>query len=120
MWPLVIFSLFALAGGGIFIGALTGWLASLVLRNGPQSVLKNATLGLLGIFAGMIMTMAVLLQGQSRHYHAEYYFDGEKVVTKTTGGIQHPGLVGFAGAAGAMLLPILHEIYRLKKAHPHQ
>jgi len=107
-WPVVIIGLFMLAFAGIAIGALTGWLASLVISSGPQGVLRNAALGLFGIFAGF----ALVLLFQGRHYHAEYYFQNGKAVTKHSG-VQHPEMFG---VAGAMLLPVLHELYRLKRA----
>jgi uncharacterized membrane protein YeaQ/YmgE (transglycosylase-associated protein family) len=107
-WPVVIIGVFLFAFAGIAIGALAGWLASLLIRSGPQGVLKNAVLGLFGIFAGFMLV--VLFQG--RHYHAEYYFENGKAVTRHSGG-QYPELFG---VAGAMLLPVLHELYRAKRA----
>jgi hypothetical protein len=104
-WPIAVFAFLALAGLGTVIGTLVGLFTSLVMGSDQRGAWKDALLGAGGILAGFMLP--ILLAG--RHYHAEYYFDGEKPVATTSLDSVHPWLSALLWAA---LLPIIHETYR--------
>lgn len=100
----IVFILFLIpyAVAGMAIGAISGWLVSLATKCGPQGIRRDALLGSFGFPAGFIGCIYVL----------EHLKGGGSVVT-TMNGYQHPERVAIVMA---ILLPLLHELYRLKRA----
>jgi uncharacterized membrane protein YeaQ/YmgE (transglycosylase-associated protein family) len=93
---------------GMAIGALSGWLTSLITKCGPQGVWKDAFLGLFGYFAGLFGSLLMPWPQNTISEHLE----GGGTVTSTMNSYQHPERVAIVMA---VLLPLLHELYRFKR-----
>jgi uncharacterized membrane protein YeaQ/YmgE (transglycosylase-associated protein family) len=103
--------LYALAG--MAIGALTGWLTSLVTKCGQKGLLKDGFLGSFGYLAGFIGTFLVPWPRNTITYRLE---SGTEV-SSTMNSYQHPEWVAIAIA---ILLPLLRELYLWKKRKASQ
>jgi hypothetical protein len=90
---------------GMAIGVLTGWLASLVTKSGPKRILKDAFLGSIGFLAGFIGCLFVPTVVEK--------LSSGGTVTTAMSRYQHPELVAITIA---VLLPVLHEVYRFTRA----
>ena len=111
----VIFALVLCATAGMVIGALSGWLTSLVTKCGPKGVFRNIFLGSLGSLVAFIGCIFVPWPSNT---FVEPLESGGTVAT-TMARYQHPERVAFVVA---VLLPFLHEMYRFKRAraNPHR
>jgi hypothetical protein len=107
---LVKFSFVLYAIAGMAIGALTGWLASLISKCNPKAVWRNAFLGSFGFLAGFFVCMFILWPTNTV---VESLKGGGSVAT-TVNRYQHPVEVTIVMA---VLLPLLDELYRFKRAH---
>ena len=109
--PLVVVIYFLAVGAiiGMATGTFAGFLASLALRLGRRGIVKDGLLGSLGFLAGVI-GCAVLPWPRNTivTYHTNGTFE-----ESTMGSYQHPYAVAFIVA---VLLPLLHEIYRFKRS----
>jgi len=110
--PIVaIIYLIAYALAGMVIGALSGWLTSLMTKRGPQGFFKDIFLGSFGYLVGFIGCILMPWPRNTILYHV----DGT-LVTSTMNTYQHPARVAIAIA---VLLPLLHELYRFKRPRPN-
>jgi hypothetical protein len=98
----------AYALAGMAIGALSGWLFSLGAKCGRQGIVRDAFLGSFGFLAGFF---ACIFMPFPRNTIVESLPGGGTVAT-TMHTYQHPER---AAVAVAVLLPLLHELYRLKR-----
>lgn len=110
---LVIVFLILYAIGGMAIGALSGWLTSLVTKCGPGGVWWDALLGSVGFLGGFIGTIYMPWHENTISERLE----GGGTVTTTMNTYQHPERI--AGAI-AVLLPLLYELYRLWRTQSTQ
>jgi hypothetical protein len=108
-FAVAIVGLILLAIIGLAIGALSGWLASSIAKCGPNGVLRDAFLGSFGFLAGYI---GCIFMPWPRNTVMEQLEGGGSVAT-TVSRYQHPARVA---VAMAILLPLLHEFYRFKRA----
>ena len=104
----VIFYLMVYAVAGMAIGALSGWLCSLITRCGPQGVWRDAFLGSFGYLAGFI---GCIFMPWPRNTVVERLEGGGSVAT-TMDAYQHPERLAIVMA---VLLPLLYELYRFKR-----
>src|SRR5277367_1136778 len=95
---------------GMAIGALTGWLASLVMKYKPRKILTDACLGSLGFLVGFYGCVFLPWHENT----ISYYLEGGTKVTSTMNIYQHPERVA---VVIAVLLPLLYEFYRLRRMH---
>ena len=111
--PLIVVILFliAYAIAGVAIGAISGWLATLATKCRPQGVWRDALLGSFGFLAGFI---GCAFMPWPRNTVVEHLEGGGSVAT-TMNSYQHPERVAIVMA---ILLPLLHELYRFKRARP--
>ena len=93
-WPIAVLFLLVHALGGMAIGALTGFVVCLVTKIRPVVLVADGVLGTLGYFAGF--TGSVLVWPKD-------------TITYGTG--PNPE---WAAVVGAVLLPVLNELYRGK------
>jgi uncharacterized membrane protein YeaQ/YmgE (transglycosylase-associated protein family) len=93
---------------GMAIGALAGWAVSLVTKSGRGGIFRDALLGTFGYLAGFIGSIIVPWPKNTIRYQLE----GGTEVVSTMNTYQHPERVAIALA---VLLPVLHELYRWKK-----
>jgi uncharacterized membrane protein YeaQ/YmgE (transglycosylase-associated protein family) len=108
--PIVVIAfLLAYAVAGMTIGAVVGWLASWITKSGHQGLWKDIFLGSFGYLAGFI---GCIFMPWPRNTVAERLAGGGTVAT-TMNAYQHPARVAIAVA---VLLPLLNELYRLKRA----
>jgi len=107
-----IFSLVVYALAGMAIGALTGWLTSLITKRGQQWLLKDGFLGSFGYLAGFV---GCIFMPFPRNTVVKQLEGGGSVAT-TMNTYQHPERVAIALA---VLLPLLHELYRWRKRVLH-
>ena len=108
--PVVVvigFLLWVLAG--MAIGALSGWFVSLATKCGLQGIIKDAFLGSFGFLVGLLGCESM---PWPRNTVVEQVEGGGTVAT-TLNRYQHPYRVA---VVVAVLLPLLHELYRLKRA----
>jgi len=110
---LVVFWLVLCAIAGMAIGVLSGWLTSLITKCGPKGVFRNIFLGSLGFLAGFIGCMLIPWPSNTVVEHLE----GGGTVATTMSRYQHPERVAIVMA---VLLPLLHEVYRFKRARTKQ
>jgi hypothetical protein len=103
----IYFAVYTVAG--MAIGALTGWLASLVTKSGPKWILKDALLGSIAFLVGFIGCMFIPWPSNRVVEHLE----GGGTVASTMSRYQHPEWVAIVMA---VLLPLLHEVYRFTQA----
>ena len=96
---------------GMVIGALSGWIASLITKCGTRGFFKDVFLGALGYLVGFIGAYSCPEPRNTISYHV----DGT-LVTSTMNPYQHPARVAIAMA---VLLPLLHELYRFKGPRPN-
>jgi hypothetical protein len=94
---------------GMAIGAFSGWLFSLITRCGPRGLVWDIVLGSLGFLAGFIGCILVPWPTNTIVEHLA----GNTTVVTTNRGYQHPERVAILAA---VVLPILHELYRFKRA----
>jgi uncharacterized membrane protein YeaQ/YmgE (transglycosylase-associated protein family) len=92
---------------GMAIGALTGYLASLVMKCEQRKLLKDAFLGSLGFLVGFYACVFLPWHQNT----ISYYLEGGTKVTSTMNIYQHPERVA---VVVAVLLPLLYELYRFK------
>jgi uncharacterized membrane protein YeaQ/YmgE (transglycosylase-associated protein family) len=112
--PIVFVMYFVVyAVAGMAIGALSGWLASLITKCGPKGVVRDAFLGSLGFLVGFIACVSI---PWPRNTVVEQLGGGMSVGT-TMDRYQHPERVA---VVMAVLLPLLHELYRLKRTRSKQ
>ena len=104
----VIFYLIVYALAGMALGALSGWLASLITKCGRQGIVKDVFLGSFGYLAGFI---GCIFMPWPRNTVVEQLEGGGSVAT-TMNTYQHPERVAIVMA---VLLPLLHELYRFKR-----
>jgi hypothetical protein len=107
----VVFFLVLYAIAGMAIGALSGWLISLIIKSGPKGFLKNIFLGSFGFLAGFIGCTFMPWRTNTIVEHLE----GGGTVETTMARYQHPERVAIVMA---VLLPLLHELYRFKRTQP--
>jgi len=107
-WPVVVAYLLAYALAGIAIGALTGWLVSLIARNHPTALLKDGLLGSVGFLVGFFIAALMPWPRNTITYQLE----GGTTVSSTMNSYQHPERVAIVVA---ILLPLLNELYRWRK-----
>jgi hypothetical protein len=105
----VIIYLVVYAIAGMGIGALSGWLVSRITKCGPQGLLKDSFLGSFGYLGGFL---GCILTPWPRNTVVEQLKSGGSVAT-TMNSYQHPERVA---VVTAILLPLLYELYRLKRA----
>lgn len=105
----VVLTLVVYVVAGMAIGALTGWLASLTTKCGPKGIFKDVFLGLFGYFAGFI---GCIVMPWPTNTIVEN-LPGGGSFSSTSNRYQHPERVAIVMA---ILLPLLHELYRLKRA----
>jgi len=103
------FALYAVAG--MAIGAFSGWVISLLTKCGPKGLLRDIFLGSFGFLAGFIGCIFMPWPSNTVVEH----LDGGGTVASTMSRYQHPERVAILMA---VLLPLLHELYRLKQARP--
>ena len=111
--PLIVVILYLVlcAVAGMAIGALSGWLISLITKCGPKVFLRNIFLGSFGFLAGFIGCIFMPWPTNTVVEHLE----GGGTVASTMSRYQHPERVAIVMA---VLLPLLHELYRFKRARP--
>jgi len=97
----------AYAAAGMAIGIFTGALFSLIAKLGLVELWKDSLLGALGYLAGLI---GGLLMPWPRSTIVEPIPGGGTVIT-TLSRYQHPERIAIAVA---ILLPLLHQFYRLR------
>ena len=105
---LVFIYLVVYAVAGMAIGALSGWLRSLVMKCGPQGLWKDTFLGSFGFLAGF--TGCIYMPWPSNTVVEQ--LEGGGSVATTMNSYQHPERVA---VVMAVLLPLLHEPYRFKR-----
>jgi uncharacterized membrane protein YeaQ/YmgE (transglycosylase-associated protein family) len=93
---------------GLVIGAVCGWLVSLVSKGHRSKLWHDSVLGILGLLSGIA---AVTYMPWHQNTITER-LDGGGTVTTTMNSYQHPWRVGIAFA---VLLPILYEVYRVRR-----
>ena len=108
-----IISLILYTLGGAVIGALTGWLTSLSTKCGQLGVWKDALLGSVGFLVGLIGT--ILMPWHENTVTEK--LEGGGTVTTTMSMYQHPVRIAIVIA---VLLPILHELYRFRRVRSNQ
>jgi uncharacterized membrane protein YeaQ/YmgE (transglycosylase-associated protein family) len=94
---------------GMAIGILSGWVTSLITKRGRNGVWKNAVLGSFGFLAGFFGCIFV---PWPRNTIVERLSGGGSVAT-TMNTYQHPERIAIVVA---ILLPLVNEVYRLKRA----
>jgi hypothetical protein len=104
-WFVVVLYLLAYAVAGMVIGALTGWLASLITKRGTHGILEDAFFGSLGYLVGFI---GCVLMPWPRNTVVEPLEGGGSVAT-TMSTYQHPERVAIVVA---VIAPLLYELYR--------
>jgi uncharacterized membrane protein YeaQ/YmgE (transglycosylase-associated protein family) len=105
---LVIFYLIAYVLAGMALGALSGWLTSLMTKCGRQGLLKDVLLGSCGYLVGLL---GCIYMPWPRNTVVEQLEGGGSVAT-TMNTYQHPVRVA---VVVAVLLPVFHELYRFKR-----
>ena len=112
--PIVVaFYLIVFAIVGMAIGAVSGWLASLITKCGQQGILKDAFLGSFGYLAGFV---GCIFMPWPENTVVEDLGGGGSVAT-TMNQYQHPERVAIVIA---VLLPLLHELYRFKRTRTNR
>jgi hypothetical protein len=104
----VVIGLLIYAAAGAAIGAFTGWLVSPITKSGPRGISKDAPLGSFGFLAGFIGSIFMPWPRNT----TSYTLDGGTSVISTMNTYQHPERVA---VALAILLPLVHELYRFKR-----
>ena len=113
----VIVPLVLCAIGGMAIGALSGWLISLITKCGTRGIGRDALLGSVGFLVGFIGT---IYMPWHQNTITERFGGGSTVtttVTTTMNTYQHPERVA---VVIAVLLPLLHELYRFWRTRTAQ
>ena len=105
----VVLALVLLAIAGMAVGALSGWLTSLITKCGQKGVLRDSFLGSLGFLVGFIGSVYMPWP----HNTVVEQLKGGGTVATTISRYQHPYRVA---VVMAVLLPLLHELSRRKKA----
>ena len=99
-WPVVAFFLLLRALAGMAIGALSGWLFSLMTRRGSEAVMRDGFLGVFGYFAAFIGCILVWPRNS-----ITYQAPGVTVVNPE-----------WVAVFGAVFFPLLNELYRWRKS----
>jgi hypothetical protein len=107
-WTAVVLSLALYAAIGMALGALIGFSVSFLLRLNFRGILEDAFLGSFGFLLGFIGAAFMPWHRNTITYNLD-----NTVVTSTMNTYQHPGRVGFAVA---IILPLLHELYRFGRS----
>jgi uncharacterized membrane protein YeaQ/YmgE (transglycosylase-associated protein family) len=107
-WFVVSLNLAAYALAGMAIGAITGWLVSLLTKGGRQRLLKDALLGSFGYLAGVFVCIFMPWPQNT----VVTRLDGGRSVAITMSRYQHPERVAIVIA---VLFPLLYEVSRWKK-----
>ena len=97
------------AVAGMAIGALSGWLVSLITKCGPKGFLRDMFLGSFGFLAGFVGCIFMPWPTNTVVKHLA----GGGTLETTMASYQHPERVAIVMA---VLLPLLHELYRIKRA----
>ncbi len=107
--PFVVIIAFVLCAlTGMAIGTLSGWLVSFATKCGRQGIIRDAFLGSFGFLAGFLGCISMPWPRNTILEHLE----GGGTVATTMNRYQHPYRVA---TVVAVLLPLLHEMYRLKR-----
>jgi hypothetical protein len=106
---LVILYIVLYAVAGMAIGALSGWLISSITKCGSKGFFRDMFLGSFGFLAGYVGCIFMPWPSNTLVEHLE----GGGTVASTMSRYQHPERVAIAMA---ILLPLLHELYRFKRA----
>jgi len=93
---------------GMAIGALTGWLVSLMTKCGPRGVWNDLFLGSFGFLTGILGSIYMPWPRNTVYEK----FDSGATMASTMNRYQHPERVAIVMA---VLLPLLHELYRFKR-----
>jgi membrane associated rhomboid family serine protease len=104
---IVVMYCIGLAVVGAAIGAFIGLIAPVVSKPGPTWILKDAFLGASGMLAGWFGCVLM----SSRRITTSYALEGGRIVVTST--MKHPE---GAAVVVAVLLPIVHELYRFRRA----
>jgi uncharacterized membrane protein YeaQ/YmgE (transglycosylase-associated protein family) len=107
-WSIVVVFFVLYAVAGTWIGALSGWLGTWIMKRDSRGLEKDAFLGAFGFLAGMI---GCAYMPWPKNTVVEVLKAGI-VTTTTMNRYQHPARVG---VVMAVLLPLLHELYRYKR-----
>jgi len=105
---LVLIYFIGYAALGLAIGALSGWLCSLIVKSGPGGIIYDYFLGLFGFFAGLFGCLAMPWPQNT----ISERLAGGGTMTSTMNRYQHPERVAIGMA---ILLPVLHEWYRSRR-----
>jgi hypothetical protein len=98
---------------GIGIGMISGWLISLLTRCGNREVWWDGFLGSVGFLVGLIGTISMPWHENT----VTEQLEGGGTVTTTMSMYQHPVRIA---VVVAVILPLLHELYRFKRSHTNQ
>ena len=107
---IVVIYLIAYGLAGMALGAFSGWLTTLVTKCDARELIKDALLGSLGYLAGLIGCALTPWPTNT----VSYFHHGTLIETSTMNRYQHPHAVGIFAA---ILLPLVHELYRFRRAH---
>jgi hypothetical protein len=105
----IIIALILVAIVGLIVGMLSGLLTSLILRLGRMGFWKDALLGGIGMFAGLIAAYTVPWP----EYTVYTPIGGGGEMRETLHRFPYPFLMAYVVAA---MLPIVRQIYRLKRS----
>jgi uncharacterized membrane protein YeaQ/YmgE (transglycosylase-associated protein family) len=107
-WFVIALYLAAYALAGMGIGAITGWLVSLLTKRGREGLLKDALLGSFGYLAGFFV--CIFMPWPQNTVVSQ--IEGGGSVATTLSRYQHPELVAIVIA---VFFPLLYELSRWKK-----
>jgi hypothetical protein len=106
---IVVIFLIVASVAAVVIGALSGLLSSLIMKRGLHLVWMDAFFGPIGFWVGFF---GCLYMPWPRNTVTAHFENGGTVST-TMNMYQHPWRVA---VVGAILLPILHELYEFRRA----
>jgi hypothetical protein len=89
---------------GMAIGMVAGYLMTLILNVKIRTLWKDALLGSFGFFAGLIASAIAPWQTT-----VVTTIGDRATIQSSVDRYQHPA---FAASAGALLLPVLHQLFR--------
>jgi uncharacterized membrane protein YeaQ/YmgE (transglycosylase-associated protein family) len=106
-WTIVVVFVVVYAVAGLWIGGLSGWLGRRIMKGDSRGFEVDAFLGAFGFLAAYI-GCAYMPWPENTVVES---LKGGGYVTTTMNRYQHPSRVA---VVMAVLLPLLHEIYRYK------